>query len=156
MLLYTLANFLHTPTPTTDRLRTCCRPPADLNELSGLLANRVEKVPFERSPLLHRLYNLSAAAARRRARAAGSGGGEREGRGEDGEEEEEEGDDDDDDDEDEGEGEGDEAVIDERCPQCNHPQLSFRTAQLRGIDEGQTIFYTCLNAKCRHSFTVHS
>ena len=49
-----------------------------------------------------------------------------------------------------------EAQIDEDCPKCGHPKLSFHTAQLRGVDEGQTIFYTCLNKKCGHKFTVNS
>lgn len=49
-----------------------------------------------------------------------------------------------------------EAVIDEDCPKCKHPKLSFHTAQLRGVDEGQTIFYTCLNKTCGHKFTVNS
>lgn len=51
---------------------------------------------------------------------------------------------------------GQEAVIDEQCPKCRHPQLSYRTAQLRGVDEGQTIFYTCLNPACKHKYTVNS
>ncbi|CAN8075792.1 unnamed protein product [Agarophyton chilense] len=50
----------------------------------------------------------------------------------------------------------DDAVIDEDCPKCGHSKLSFTTAQLRGVDEGQTIFYTCLNRQCGHKFTVHS
>lgn len=49
-----------------------------------------------------------------------------------------------------------EAVIDENCPKCAHPQLSYHTAQLRGVDEGQTIFYTCLNRSCGHKFTLNS
>lgn len=49
-----------------------------------------------------------------------------------------------------------EAQIDEDCPKCGHPKLSFHTAQLRGVDEGQTIFYTCLSKKCGHKFTVNS
>lgn len=50
----------------------------------------------------------------------------------------------------------DEAIIDEECPKCSFGQLSFHTAQLRGVDEGQTIFYTCLNKQCAHKFTVNS
>ena len=49
-----------------------------------------------------------------------------------------------------------EAVIDEDCPKCAHKQMSFHTAQLRGVDEGQTIFYTCLNKKCGHKYTLNS
>lgn len=52
--------------------------------------------------------------------------------------------------------ESEEAIIDEPCPKCAHPQLSFHTAQLRGVDEGQTVFYTCLNSKCAHKFTVNT
>lgn len=53
-------------------------------------------------------------------------------------------------------GAADETIIDEECPKCKHPQLSFHTAQLRGVDEGQTIFYTCVNKTCGHKFTVNS
>eukprot|EP00184_Porphyridium_aerugineum_P000541 CAMPEP_0184707548 /NCGR_PEP_ID=MMETSP0313-20130426/37325_1 /TAXON_ID=2792 /ORGANISM="Porphyridium aerugineum, Strain SAG 1380-2" /LENGTH=161 /DNA_ID=CAMNT_0027169125 /DNA_START=48 /DNA_END=533 /DNA_ORIENTATION=+ len=49
---------------------------------------------------------------------------------------------------------GGEAVIEEQCPSCKHNRLSYRTAQLRSADEGQTIFYTCL--KCKYRFTVNS
>lgn len=49
-----------------------------------------------------------------------------------------------------------EAEIEEDCPKCKHPRMSFYTAQLRGVDEGQTIFYTCLNERCGHKFTVNS
>lgn len=50
----------------------------------------------------------------------------------------------------------DEAVVDEECPVCKHPQLSYHTAQLRGLDEGQTIFYSCLNKSCGHKFNLNS
>ncbi|PXF48844.1 DNA-directed RNA polymerase I subunit RPA12 [Gracilariopsis chorda] len=50
----------------------------------------------------------------------------------------------------------DDATIDDDCPKCGHSKLSFTTAQLRGVDEGQTIFYTCLNKNCGHKFSVHS
>ncbi len=49
-----------------------------------------------------------------------------------------------------------EAIINEECPKCKHPQLSYHTAQLRGLDEGQTIFYTCLNENCKHKYTMNS
>jgi DNA-directed RNA polymerase I subunit RPA12 len=52
--------------------------------------------------------------------------------------------------------EADEAVVDEECPKCKHPKLSYHTAQLRGLDEGQTVFYTCLNKECSHKFNVNS
>ncbi|KAJ1450488.1 hypothetical protein M885DRAFT_532253 [Pelagophyceae sp. CCMP2097] len=46
------------------------------------------------------------------------------------------------------------AVIDEMCPECNHPQLEFYTMQLRSVDEGQTVFYECL--KCHHKFSQNN
>lgn len=49
-----------------------------------------------------------------------------------------------------------EEVIKEDCPKCKHPEMSYHTKQLRGLDEGQTIFYTCLNPKCGHNYTVNS
>ncbi len=48
------------------------------------------------------------------------------------------------------------AVIDQECPKCQYPKMSFRTAQLRGLDEGQTIFYSCLNKECGHQYTLNS
>lgn len=42
----------------------------------------------------------------------------------------------------------------EQCPKCGHDKLSFRTVQLRSVDEGQTILYTC--TRCRHRFAVNS
>jgi len=51
-------------------------------------------------------------------------------------------------------GKSKDAVVNEECPKCGHPEQSYTTAQLRGLDEGQTIFMTCL--KCGHKQTVHS
>jgi hypothetical protein len=31
------------------------------------------------------------------------------------------------------------------CPKCEKFEMTFKTAQLRGADEGQTIFFTCGN-----------
>ena len=36
--------------------------------------------------------------------------------------------------------------MDEECPRCKNPQMSFYTLQLRSVDEGSTVFYKCL--KC--------
>jgi len=41
------------------------------------------------------------------------------------------------------------AVVNEDCPQCNHPQLYY-TRPLWSADEGQTVFYECPN--CHHKF----
>ncbi len=46
------------------------------------------------------------------------------------------------------------AVIDENCPKCNHPEMTFFTMQLRSADEGATIFYSC--PKCNHKFSVNN
>lgn len=55
-----------------------------------------------------------------------------------------------------GSGPAEEAVVDEECPKCKCKGLSYHTAQLRGLDEGQTIFYTCLNVECQHKFNINS
>ena len=39
-----------------------------------------------------------------------------------------------------------EGQVDEECPRCKNPQMSFYTVQLRSVDEGSTVFYKCL--KC--------
>ncbi|XP_004342779.1 hypothetical protein CAOG_08178 [Capsaspora owczarzaki ATCC 30864] len=46
------------------------------------------------------------------------------------------------------------ATINEKCPSCGHPEMMFRTMQLRSVDEGQTVFYDC--EKCKFSFSVNS
>lgn len=53
-------------------------------------------------------------------------------------------------------GPAEEAVVDEECPKCKRKGLSYHTAQLRGLDEGQTIFYTCLNEDCKHKYNINS
>lgn len=40
------------------------------------------------------------------------------------------------------------AVIAETCPKCNAKEVRWSQAQLRGADEGSTIFYTCFNPEC--------
>eukprot|EP00835_Amoeboradix_gromovi_P000789 NODE_29_length_33183_cov_0.333666.p23 type:complete len:140 gc:universal NODE_29_length_33183_cov_0.333666:25380-25799(+) len=46
------------------------------------------------------------------------------------------------------------ATIDEKCPKCNNPEMTFFTMQLRGADEGATVFYSCPN--CMHKFSVNN
>lgn len=48
----------------------------------------------------------------------------------------------------------DKAIVDEECPQCHHPQLTFYTMQLRSADEGSTVFYEC--PKCAYKFNVNN
>ncbi|ONK64281.1 uncharacterized protein A4U43_C07F24040 [Asparagus officinalis] len=46
------------------------------------------------------------------------------------------------------------AVVNEACPQCQHPELEYYTKQLRSADEGQTVFYEC--PKCGHKYSVNT
>jgi DNA-directed RNA polymerase I subunit RPA12 len=46
------------------------------------------------------------------------------------------------------------ATIREKCPKCDNPEMEFTTMQLRSVDEGQTIFYTC--PKCAYKYSLHS
>ncbi|CAD0055221.1 unnamed protein product [Aureobasidium pullulans] len=40
------------------------------------------------------------------------------------------------------------------CPKCEHPEMKFRDVQLRGADEGSTIFYRC--PACDHRYvSIH-
>ena len=43
---------------------------------------------------------------------------------------------------------GAEQRTDKTCPKCDKQELTFTQAQLRGADEGTTIFYYCLS--CSH------
>ncbi|XP_060850518.1 DNA-directed RNA polymerase I subunit RPA12 [Rhopalosiphum padi] len=42
-------------------------------------------------------------------------------------------------------------IAERRCSQCGHNQMSYAAVQLRSADEGQTVFYTCLNCKFTES-----
>lgn len=35
------------------------------------------------------------------------------------------------------------ALTPKTCPKCENPEMKFRDVQLRGADEGSTIFYRC-------------
>ena len=45
-------------------------------------------------------------------------------------------------------------ITNQECPECRHPKMMFSEAQLRGADEGSTIFYTCPN--CHHKFNTNN
>ena len=42
----------------------------------------------------------------------------------------------------------------EGCPACGHGILEFYTMQMRSVDEGQTVFYECL--ECGHRFSQNN
>jgi DNA-directed RNA polymerase I subunit RPA12 len=46
------------------------------------------------------------------------------------------------------------ATVDECCPKCGHQGLEFYTLQLRSADEGQTVFYECV--ECGHKYSQNN
>ena len=38
-------------------------------------------------------------------------------------------------------------IVERICRKCGHNQMSYAAMQLRSADEGQTVFFTCLNCK---------
>jgi DNA-directed RNA polymerase I subunit RPA12 len=46
--------------------------------------------------------------------------------------------------------------VEEPCPKCGHPEMSFYTMQLRSADEGSTVFYTCLDKACGYKFSQNN
>ncbi|KAL3278243.1 hypothetical protein HHI36_013581 [Cryptolaemus montrouzieri] len=42
-------------------------------------------------------------------------------------------------------------IVDRKCPRCGNEKMSYATLQLRSADEGQTVFYTCVQCKFRES-----
>ncbi|KAJ2009199.1 hypothetical protein GGI04_000635 [Coemansia thaxteri] len=44
-----------------------------------------------------------------------------------------------------GEGERVNARVEETCPECGCTEMTFYTIQMRSADEGQTVFYKCVN-----------
>lgn len=45
-------------------------------------------------------------------------------------------------------------MIDRKCPECGNEGMSYTTRQLRGADEGQTVFYLC--PKCKYQDNENS
>ena len=38
-------------------------------------------------------------------------------------------------------------TVNEVCPECGHGKMYFWTKQLRSVDEGQTVFYECVECQ---------
>jgi len=50
-----------------------------------------------------------------------------------------------------GDDEVDGPVVERKCPKCGHERMSYAALQLRSADEGQTVFFTCLQCKFKES-----
>ncbi|KAF6033487.1 ZNRD1 [Bugula neritina] len=46
--------------------------------------------------------------------------------------------------------------IDRECSKCGHPTMTYKTQQTRSADEGQTVFFTCADPKCRNQEIEYS
>jgi len=44
----------------------------------------------------------------------------------------------------------------ELCPKCKGSQLTYTAVQDRSADEGQTVYFNCLNAECKHKWRVRT
>lgn len=44
--------------------------------------------------------------------------------------------------------------VEEECPKCKYHRMSYYTMQMRSVDEGQTVFYTCL--RCSYKFSTNT
>ncbi|KAF2148072.1 Rpa12 DNA-directed RNA polymerase I [Myriangium duriaei CBS 260.36] len=47
-----------------------------------------------------------------------------------------------------------EALMQEACPKCEHPEMYYSEVQMRSADEGSTIRYRC--PKCGHKFNANN
>ncbi len=46
------------------------------------------------------------------------------------------------------------ATIEEPCIRCGNPEVYYYTMQLRSVDEGSTVFYSC--PKCKHKWKLNN
>jgi len=44
-------------------------------------------------------------------------------------------------------------TTEEACPSCGHATAYYQQIQTRSADEPSSIFYRCMNPKCRHQWT---